>query len=359
MYLTGINYLNIRNLISAKCLFSKKINFFYGKNGQGKTSLIEAIYFGITGKSFRTSNIKNILKYNAKSGAVFIQYTEKDMEKNIALNYKNGKKEYFYNKNKIMYDEFFGKINVISFIPDDINLIMSSPSTRRNFFDYEISQSNFTYYSKLKEFNQILKIRNKYIKERKHKTDIFKIYNDKFIEISSEIMEIRYEYINKITVLLNLNYRKLFNNKTELYLKYIPSVEIVNIKEVHNIFQEILNTQLEKDLYYGYTSIGPQKDDFMFLLSGLESKNFSSEGEKRSVIFALKIAEIDMIIKEKKEAPIFLIDDIISFFDSERQKKVIEYFKKRNMQLFITSTEKIDIDAKFFKIEEGVLYEEY
>lgn len=361
MYLSGINYFNIRNLISGKFYFDKKINFFYGKNGQGKTSFIEALYFGITSKSFRTLNIKNILKYNTETAAVFLEYCENNICKNIALNYKNGKKEYYYNKKKVSYDEFFGKVNVISFIPDDINMIIDSPSVRRSFFNYEISQANFIYYKKLKDFETILKTRNKYIKEKKIKNDIFKIYNEKYIEISCEIMLDRREYIKKISILLNLNYRRLFDSNTELKLRYdtsIGDIQKYNEVELKKHFETLLNNALDKDLHYGFSTIGPQKDDFIFLLSDKESKNFSSEGEKRSVIFALKVAEIDMIIKEKKEYPIFLIDDITSYFDKERQKKVIDYLKKRDIQVFITSTEKIDVESKFFQVKEGIIYED-
>ncbi len=360
MYLSNINFFNFRNLISKKIYFDKKMNIFYGNNGQGKTSVLEAIYFSITGKSFRNSNIKTLLKYNSDDMAVYSEYNENNIDKSIAVNYKDKKKEYYYNKKKVKFDEYFGKITVISFIPEDINMIMSSPGVRRSFFNYEISQANVFYYNKLKDFENVIKTRNKLIKEHKTKSDIFAVYNEKYIKLSIEIMKERREYIKKLSILLNLNYRRLFNSNTELKLKYISSIgDISKLSdiELEKKFEIELEKVKKREIKYGFSALGPQKDDFIFLLSGKESKHFSSEGEKRSVIFSLKIAEIDMIVKGKKNFPIFLIDDISSYFDKERQNKVLNYFNKREIQVFITSTEKLEIESRFFYIKEGVVNE--
>jgi recombinational DNA repair ATPase RecF len=114
-----------------------------------------------------------------------------------------------------------------------------------------------------------------------------------------------------------------------------------------------LEESLKREIYIGYTTIGPQKDDFMFFLKDKEAKNYSSMGEKRSIVFSMKIAEIDMILKEKKENPLFMIDDITSYFDKNRQESVINYFKKRNIQTFITSTEELNLGETKFYIEKG------
>ena len=176
MKVLEINYINFRNLIDANVKFSPKINLFLGKNGQGKTSIIEAIYFTATGKSFRTSKNPDMIKYGKSKVGCFIEYEDKINRKNLSVKIDAQKKEYSFNRKKISYDEFYGKVNVISFIPEDIELIMGSPSIRRRFFDGEISQGNEEYFRNLKEYTKLLKIRNKYLKEKDYKNEMFQIW---------------------------------------------------------------------------------------------------------------------------------------------------------------------------------------
>ncbi|TDT69834.1 DNA replication and repair protein RecF [Hypnocyclicus thermotrophus] len=355
MFIKNLSYFNFRNLIDGNLEFDKKFNLFLGKNGQGKTSVLESIYFTITGQSFRTKNIKDIIKYEKLKLATYLEYEDKFSEKNIAIKTISNKKEYFYNKKKVTYDEYLGRLNVISFIPEDINLIIGSPMNRRNFFDYEISQGNTSYYIHLKNYNKILKIRNTFFKNKDF-SEIFEIYNQKFFEEIVEIVTMRYEYIKKISILLNLNYRKLFDNKSELILTYKNSFGDITKLNKNQIMKKLLEYYKkikDKEKKYGYSLIGPQKDDFLFLLNGKEAKSFSSQGEKKSIIFALKISEIDMLIKEKSETPIFLIDDISSYFDSIRKESIIKYFENREIQLFLSSTDDLGINSKKFKIFKG------
>ena len=350
------SFLNFRNLEDSTINFSNGINLFYGKNGQGKTSFLEAVYFNTTGKSFRTKSLKEMQKYNSDNYGVYSEYSDIFGERNIAATVKTGKKSYFFNKKKVQFDEFMGKVNIISFIPEDINLISGSPSVRRDFFDYEISQSNLEYYKIIRDFEKVLKIRNKFISEKNIKGDIFEIYNENYIDLSAKIIAKRVEYIKKISIMLNLNYRKLFEKESELKIVYSSELgDLTKLKEIEikEILKKELENSLKREIYLGYTTSGPQKDDFLFYLKEREAKNYSSMGEKRSIVFAMKIAEIDMILKEKKDNPIFMIDDITSYFDKNRQESVINYFKKRNIQTFITSTEELNLGETKFYIEKG------
>ncbi len=360
MKILEINYINFRNLIDKNIKFSPKINLFLGKNGQGKTSIIEAIYFAATGKSFRTSKNTDMIKYGKNKVGCFVEYVDRINEKNISTKIDNVKKEYSFNRKKIPYDEFYGKVNVISFIPEDIDLIMGSPSVRRKFFDGEISQSNEEYFRNIREYAKLLKIRNKYLKEKNYKNEIFQIYEDEMIKYGSRIIKKRLEYVKNISIILNLNYRKLFDNKKELSLIYdsfLGEIKKVDLGYIEERFREKILEEKSKEIRYGYSLVGPQKDDFLFLLDEKEAKNFSSQGEKKSIIFALKLSEIDMILKEKREEPIFLIDDVSSYFDSIRKNSILSYLIKRDIQVIITSTDKMDIETKVFTVEAGEVYE--
>lgn len=360
MKILGINYINFRNLEDKNIEFSPKINLFLGKNGQGKTSIIEAVYFGATGKSFRTSRNGDLIKYGKLKTGCFIEYEDKINDKNISLKLMGSKKDYRFNKKKIPYDEYYGKVNVVSFIPEDIELIVGSPGIRRRFFDSEIAQSNQEYFYNLKQYNKLLKIRNQYLKSKKYKSMEFSIYEDELIKYGSKIINKRLEYVKNISIILNLNYRKLFDDKKELTIRYNSSIgelKKLTLEQIEKRFRENIKKEFSREVKYGYSLVGPQKDDFIFLLDNREAKFFSSQGEKKSIIFSLKLSEIDMVFKEKQESPIFLIDDISSYFDSIRKENIINYLNKRGIQVIITSTDNLNIDSKNFFVEKGEVYE--
>lgn len=356
MEILEINYINFRNLIDGSVKFFPKLNLFFGKNGQGKTSLLEAVYFNATGKSFRTSKANEMMKYGVKRTGVYIVYRDNIGEKTLTVKFNDNKKEYCYNNKKVPYDEFYGKLNVVTYIPEDIVLITGSPSIRRTFFDGEIAQTNSEYFQDLKNYNKLLKIRNKYLKEERTKDTEYLVYEDEFIKYGAKVIEKRLEYVQKISIILNLNYRKLFDNKKELSLSYechLGNIKKLSLKEIEKLLREKIKKNFSQEKRYGFSLCGPQKDDFLFILNGHEAKSTASQGEKKSIIFSLKLSEIDMVIREKKENPVLIIDDISSYFDSNRKESILNYLEKRNIQVLVSSTGDLGIDSNDFYVEGG------
>lgn len=356
MEILEINYINFRNLIDGSVKFFPKLNLFFGKNGQGKTSLLEAVYFNATGKSFRTSKANEMMKYGVKRTGVYIVYRDNIGEKTLTVKFNDNKKEYYYNNKKVSYDEFYGKLNVVTYIPEDIVLITGSPSIRRTFFDGEIAQTNSEYFQDLKNYNKLLKIRNKYLKEERTKDTEYLVYEDEFIKYGAKVIEKRLEYVQKISIILNLNYRKLFDNKKELSLSYechLGNIKKLSLKEIEKLLREKIKKNFSQEKRYGFSLCGPQKDDFLFILNGHEAKSTASQGEKKSIIFSLKLSEIDMVIREKKENPVLIIDDISSYFDSNRKESILNYLEKRNIQVLVSSTGDLGIDSNDFYVEGG------
>ena len=356
MEILEINYISFRNLIDGSVKFFPKLNLFFGKNGQGKTSLLEAIYFNATGKSFRTSKANEMMKYGVKRTGVYIVYRDNIGEKTLTVKFNDNKKEYYYNNKKVPYDEFYGKLNVVTYIPEDIVLITGSPSIRRTFFDGEIAQTNSEYFQDLKNYNKLLKIRNKYLKEERTKDTEYLVYEDEFIKYGAKVIERRLEYVQKISIILNLNYRKLFDNKKELSLSYechLGNIKKLSLKEIEKLLREKIKKNFSQEKRYGFSLCGPQKDDFLFILNGHEAKSTASQGEKKSIIFSLKLSEIDMVIREKKENPVLIIDDISSYFDSNRKESILNYLEKRNIQVLVSSTGDLGIDSNDFYVEGG------
>ena len=357
MYLSQINYNNFRCLENKKIDLDRNFNLIYGKNGQGKTSLIEAVHFLATGKSFRTKKNKELIKYNWNRVTVFGKYINKNENENtIAVDVNEDKRDFYINRMKNNYIEYVGLLNIISFIPEDIELIVGNPSIRRNFFNYEISQAKKNYLKSIVDFEKILKTRNKLIKDKKTEDEIYKIYNEKFIEEGLNIILYRREFIRSLSILLNLNYRKLFDEKSELKLKYecfLGNIEKQSREELREKFEMQCRKKMEREKYLGFSLLGPQKDDFVFELNGKNAKMYSSQGEKKSIIFSLKVSEIDMLVKEKNEYPIFIMDDVASYFDEIRKKSILNYFVNKKIQCFITSTEDLGIKGKKIIVDRG------
>ena len=362
MYLKQINYSNFRCLEDTKTELDRNFNLIYGKNGQGKTTFIEAVHFLATGKSFRTKKIKELFRYNKNRVIVFGKYINRNDEENaLAIDVNEEKKDFYINKNKNKYIDYVGLLNIISFIPEDIEIITGNPSVRRNFFNYEISQAKKDYLKSIVDFEKILKVRNRLIKEKKTNEEIYDIYNEKFLEEGTDIIIYRREFIKNISILLNLNYRKLFDSKSELKLKYdcfLGDTDKKTREEIMIKFRETVKRKSEREKILGYSLTGPQKDDFIFELNGKNAKSFSSQGEKKSIIFSLKISEIDMLVKEKNEYPLFIMDDIASYFDEVRKKSILDYFINKKIQCFITSTEDLGIEGKKFIVEKGKIINE-
>lgn len=357
MKILNIKFSNFRNLDDYSIDLSDKINVFYGKNAQGKTSILEAIYFNSTGISFRTKKASELIKYNFLDTVTILEYEDSISKNKIGVRYKNiqaSKKEFFFNKKRISQTDFYGKINIIVYIPEDIIIINGSPKNRRDYFDMEISQIDRDYLEALKNYNRLLKIRNKYLKENKLKSPEFEIYEKEFIKYGAKIIFKRLEYSKSLSIMLNLLYRKLFNANQELSIEYETiKISKINLELIERELEQEILKKREQEIRYKFSLIGPHKDDYKFLLNNYEARISASQGEKKSIIFSLKLSEIDIIQKNKKEMPIIIIDDITSYFDSDRRESIINFLIKKNVQVIISSTDKLNLKSQNFYVDRG------
>lgn len=360
MYLEELMTQNYRILKSEKIKFNEKMNLIYGKNAQGKTSIIEAIYFIATGKSFRTKKNIDQIKHHEKRMLIFA----KTNKAAYSLELKNDKRSFYINKNSVKYSDYIGEILCVYFIPEDIEIITGSPVIRRRFFNYEIAQVDKFYLKKILTFQKVLKVRNNLLKEKNIQNSIFEIYEDKFIDLTVDIILLRNEYILKISEILQEKYKELFDKEKKVEIRYesfYSLKENQTKEEIRLEIKELITKKRQMEINYGYSQIGPQKDEYSFYINNQKVKSFASQGEKKSIIFALKLSQIEYIQNIKNESPIFLIDDIASYFDEIRKNNILHYFSQKNIQSFLTSTQKLDVDVegvKVFELSEGqIIYE--
>ncbi len=356
MYIKSLKLKNFRNYQDAQIEFSPEKNIFYGLNGQGKTNIIEALYFLQSGKSYRCTKEKEIIKFGldyAKIEAEFI----KDEIKNNVMFFISDKKNIKINGIAIdRLSELIGNINLVIFTPDHLNLIKEGPSVRRNFLDSFISQLKPIYFKNLINYYKVLKQRNNILKSgKKNMLDTISVWDEKIADLSLNICEMRESAIKKINEKINNIESK--TDTENIRLDYIPGIK-GDYKSRENILNQ-LNQGLERDLEYKMTMTGPHRDDFEIFMDDKNIKKFGSQGQQRSCVLKLKLSECEIIKEKTGEMPPILLDDILSELDENRRKAFIENIK--DTQVIITCTDKEflqGMEGFYFRVHDGIIYKE-
>ena len=352
MYVKKIILNNFRNYEYQEINLEENINIIYGNNAQGKTNIIESIFIAALGKSFRAKKDNELIKFGKDFSKIEINYQRKDREGKI--NIEIGDKKVFYingvKQNNI--SNIVGNINIVMFTPDDIDIIKGGPSKRRRFLDMMISSLKPNYLHLLNMYNKVLEQRNNYLRKYNEKDlSMLDIWDEQLAEYSSQIYNYRKKYIEKIENKQTVIHKQVTESgklDENIKIKYISNYKnkedfLMSLKKVRNI-----------DLKKGYTSIGVHRDDFIIYINDKDVSIFGSQGQQRTSILSLKLAELDVVEEEIGERPILLLDDFMSELDETRRKNFINRIKDN--QVIITCTDKIEIEGKILKnfyVEEG------
>lgn len=339
MWIKNIKIKNFRNYDQEEINLEKNINIFYGKNAQGKTNIIEAIFLCSLGKSFRAKKDNEMIKLNEENAIVEIEYEKSDRDGKIKIEIGN-KKNIYLNGIKIKkLSELLGNLNIVIFTPDDINILKGGPQNRRRFLDIMISQLRPNYMHILNLYLKTIEQRNKYLRQIKeeHKDEnLLEIWDEKLAEYAVKIYEYRKEFIEKIIKKINIIHKNITNGEEQIELEYITEC---NNKEK---YLQLLKERRKLDIIKGFTTKGIHRDDFVIYINKKEIKIFGSQGQNRTAMLSLKLAELQVIYDEIGEYPILLLDDFMSELDRTRRKNFLENIE--GTQVIITGTEKLDIE---------------
>ena len=339
MWIKNIKIKNFRNYEQEEIKLEKNINIFYGKNAQGKTNIIEAIFLCSLGKSFRAKKDNEMIKLNEQNAIVEIEYEKSDRDGKIKIEIGN-KKNIYLNGIKIKkLSELLGNLNIVIFTPDDIGILKGGPQNRRRFLDIMISQLRPNYMHVLNLYLKTIEQRNNYLRQIKeeHKDEnLLEIWDEKLAEYAIKIYEYRKEFIEKIIKKINIIHQNITNGEEEIELEYITECDD---KEK---YLELLKQRRKLDIIKGFTTKGIHRDDFMIYINKKEIKIFGSQGQNRTAMLSLKLAELQVIYDEIGEYPILLLDDFMSELDRTRRKNFLENIE--GTQVIITGTEKLDIE---------------
>ncbi|MFL3001343.1 MAG: DNA replication/repair protein RecF [Cytophagales bacterium] len=363
MHIDKIKINNFKNYISSEVKFSNKINFLFGKNGSGKTNLLDAIYYLSYGKSA----INNFDSDNVLAKESFFRI-EGDYSNNnsytCTFEQPNVKKIFENNEKYLKVKDHLGKIPLVFITPYDINLIRNYSSERRKFFDQLFSQIDKNYLNNLIAYNRLLKQRNTYIKSISNLDDIdnnyLKVYDEKLIQLNNSIHSFRESELEKFNESFNHVSNELNNSKNNFNVYYSSNFN----KEMNC---DIYEKYLEKDFYTKKTNIGIHNDDYSFMMNNKLIKRIGSQGQQKTFIISLKLSEFYLLKKKLLITPILLLDDIFHKLDDTKINTFVKYILGNNFsQIFISDSledrlhkmKKIIHPIKIFNIDKGIINEE-
>ncbi|HRS01880.1 MAG TPA: DNA replication and repair protein RecF [Bacteroidota bacterium] len=373
-----IQYLHIKNLrnhIDSEIEINNNLNVFYGKNGAGKTTILEAISLCSLAKSFTSTPDANLI--NTGANAYQIECNAKNimnLEYNIKLLYQKGMRKKISTNfgDNLSPKDIIGEMPLVILSPDLNEISRGVPEKRREFIDKILSQISKSYYEELINFRKALKNRNAILNNYKNEgifnNNLFDSWNEIFIKYATGIVYKRLNFFKEFPELFKNYYKFITSNNEEVNLIFEPdgfdeneNIFNLDINDIQKHYNKISNEKLNIEKIRGLTLFGPQKDDFQILINDYPARDRASQGQHKSIIIALKFAEFDYMNERKTERPIVLLDDIFSELDEHRSNLVLQELMKRNAQTFITSTNRYPFELSdnyvekisFYKVENG------
>lgn len=410
MKINGLVLENFRNYKNLEIEFDERRNLIVGENAQGKTNLVEAIYLTAFARSFRTNNSADMIMFGETSGRVSADLTSEDIDKNISITIRSDGKKMIKKDGKVVKRtaDLLNTVVVIVFTPEDLRIIKDSPDKRRAFINRELSQMRPRYYEQLRRYNEALKEknallkgffnvkkktftradnislndvtpgyaqgagagsgasadggavapdRNPYDNSRRYNEDMLDIYDRQLADAGYELIRYRMEFTEMLSEEASEIMRNISDGRESLEIKYKTACDFVTASEGRDILYSQIRHNRDRDIYNGSATLGPHRDDLEFFINGNDAKKFGSQGQQRTIALSLKLAEIRIARQMLGEAPVLLLDDVLSELDPGRQRFLISEID--DVQLFITSAELADEvrsalqGGTLFRIEEG------
>ncbi len=350
MFFKSIDLVNFRNYDHLALKFDSHINIIVGKNGQGKTNILESLYYFAYLKSHRVHDENILIKNEKKSFKIKCKLKRESLIDEIKIEYNQLNKKVSFNQNEITKkSEYLQLLNVILFEPSNLEILKGSPNIRREYLNDAISQINSNYYNILNDYNKLLKMRNEFLKSKRNDKDYLDTLDKYFVEKAIVIYQMRAKYINKLNEFISGIYQDIMNIPN-LKIEYKSFYEIVEDKDrIKDYLMGEMKKNYAREKYTGLTIEGPHKDDFVFVTNFNNLKEYGSQGQQRGAVISLKFAEAEIIKKYKNVTPIFLLDDVFSELDGIRKNNLLKYIATE-YQVILTTTDITKISKKLIDV---------
>lgn len=374
MYFNKIKLINYRNFLNTLINFNPNLNIFIGGNAQGKTNILEALNLIVRGTSYRTNDDRQLINWNNKVSYLLGEINKENENFQVSMSLEKIIED--LNKSKlikiikinqnIQRKSFLNKeFKGVIFSPEHLQIIKGSPSLRRKFLDEQISQIYPLYHRYLLDYYRVLGHRNNIFKKNDNKKELKEnllIWDPRLIERGSFLILTRIKFLKKISCLADKFHQEVTKGKEKLKLIYQSNVLGDHKEEISFIsetFKDKVKKYKEKEIKCKTTLYGPHRDDFLVYINKANAALYGSQGQQRTSVLSLKLAEVDLIKEREGVYPIFLLDDVMSELDKERRHFLLELIINKKVQTFITSislnyfNDNIKEKGKIFRVEEG------
>lgn len=367
MFLNKLHLTNFRNYRDQKIDFHTGTNILFGNNGQGKTNIIESLYYLALTKSFKTNNDLNLILSSETFFRIQGDFTTeqgKKMISAIAFSAADGKRLNYNNQRIQKFSEYIGSIPMVLLAPSDLDITQAGPHQRRKFLDIMLSQASKIYLHHLLQYRRSLKQRNLLLQQPKLDEHLLQSWEDALVQQGTILIEKRIEAIEKLDDLVKDYYMRMSGGTEKVKLVYQSTFPIKEQEKIPESFHSALRQNFSKDQQNQTTSIGPHRDEVLLLINGKSLKAIGSQGEHKTFIIALKMAEYHYLQSVQKNLPLLLFDDIFGELDAGRIGNMINSLSQTG-QVFITTTSpnffgKLNgwkRQTAFYQIEQGTVKE--
>lgn len=360
MWIEELVLQDFRNYSHQRVTFSPHMNLIIGENGEGKTNLLEAVFVLATTKSHRTNADKDLVRFSASHYYLGCRIHLTRREEKVELGYSLERKQKLAKLSGMVLprlSELVGCLNVVLFSPEDLDLVKGSPHRRRRFVDILLSQMDRAYLSALQQYNRILSQRNeclRLISMGKFAVDVLDTWDEQLSITAKKICSRRAASLEEVGQLF-CAYATRISEKEKLSIRYCQAFPF----ETEQQFLQKLRSNRHRDIQRGSTPIGPHRDDLMVLINGRVAANYASQGQQRTSVLALKLAELEFLRRSTKEAPILLLDDVFSELDEVRKAALVSVLAS-DVQSLLTGTRDNNFasllehhSAKILNVEQG------
>lgn len=367
MIVKRVSFQNYRNLTTNEVTPSPGVNVICGDNAQGKTNFLEAMWVFTGGRSFRSAKDRELIAFGQQTAQLGLLAEVAEREQSFKVVLSGGRRTVHINKvPQQAASALVGKFCAVVFSPTHLALIKEGPGVRRKFLDTAICQMQPSYTKQFLRYNHILDQRNsllRHLRKDNKLADTLDVWDEKLVECGAELMRRRFLYVEGLRPALEEFYGGLSAGCETIFLQYRPSAvrcACDNEQDLRTEFRRRLAEVRDEDLSQGFTTRGPHRDDLEIKIDGKSARQFSSQGQQRSAVLAMKLAEAELMRRVLGEPPVILMDDVLSELDATRQNYLLNSIAQR--QFFITCCER-DLGRKLaagavFSVSQGEIRKE-
>lgn len=360
MFLKRLNINNFRNIEHSTIRIESRFNLFYGRNGHGKTNILEAIFFLGTLKSFRHAKQKEMLTWNKNASLLNCAISDNNLGHDLSVNFESSSRALRIDgKIAPRALDYCNMLSVVAFAPEEITMINGSPEQRRRYLDRAIFSSDAGYLKIYHDYYRVLKQRNQLLRQRSYAG--LEAWTDQLITAGSRLTMERSTYLSNLGAAFSNFYKSISGSDEEVGLCYhnLSYADCSGQEEICHELREKLTVTSRAERERGATLVGPHRDDIDFYLNGRLIREHGSQGQQKSFVLALKMSEIDYLSRTSGRVPILLLDDMTAELDRSRIEHLMDFLVRKNMQVFITSTDSASVplpadnDCTSFLVENG------